>query len=464
MKKVVKDILNKKDLDKNLPVYAEYMCTLYYRFARLRLAMNYYTFFEVLDDTENKEEIKELSDRLNQIIKDGILSDGDRDKFTKDIDDIRKNVIKTMQVLTSYADAFDRYEYVINRVEYNFKDGELPAKYDDGQFTRKIMQYIVADEDSVVINSRISEVIGELPMRMTKQKFFERLNDGLNVYSETDEKSFEDFLYMVRSSAMLDSVADDDDTFENLQSIYVSLKNADYDNIDEKEYNRLRDMITYAAGYIEDRVNIYMLMQQVINDVYAMLCTSPYVKEQGDEEAACKSIIAYINDTFSNGGEAYDEKIENDFISIEGKQEKIHGDYMSYEHVLDELKTTLSEKDVEQSLIDCYNMMYKVQILVSDSLFVEFDGNTLNDKDMTKDYFEKRKNDFMSEVKTFFDNHGRTVNRAVMSAIIASLPVFFNNLQELQDYIYNSLESCRKESEKIACIEIINSFIEEITD
>ena len=62
MKKVVKDILNKKDLDKNLPVYAEYMCTLYYRFARLRLAMNYYTFFEVLDDTENKEEIKELSD------------------------------------------------------------------------------------------------------------------------------------------------------------------------------------------------------------------------------------------------------------------------------------------------------------------------------------------------------------------------------------------------------------------
>ena len=81
-------------------------------------------------------------------------------------------------------------------------------------------------------------------------------------------------------------------------------------------------------------------MQQVINDVYAMLCTSPYVKEQGDEEAACTSIIAYINDTFSNGGEAYDEKIENDFISIEGKQEKIHGDYMSYEHVLDELKTT----------------------------------------------------------------------------------------------------------------------------
>lgn len=41
-----------------------------------------------------------------------------------------------------------------------------------------------------------------------------------------------------------------------------------------------------------------------------------------------------------------------------------------------------------------------------------------------------------------------------MSASIAELPVFFNNISELQDYIYNTLSVCNDKAEKLACIEI----------
>mgnify|MGYP000456010238 CR=1 FL=1 len=48
-----------------------------------------------------------------------------------------------------------------------------------------------------------------------------------------------------------------------------------------------------------------------------------------------------------------------------------------------------------------------------------------------------------------------------MSASIAELPVFFNNISELQDYIYNTLSVCNDKAEKLACIEILNGIMEE---
>ena len=43
-----------------------------------------------------------------------------------------------------------------------------------------------------------------------------------------------------------------------------------------------------------------------------------------------------------------------------------------------------------------------------------------------------------------------------MSSAISELPVFFNNISELQDFIYNTLSICTDKAEKLACIEILN--------
>ena len=61
----------------------------------------------------------------------------------------------------------------------------------------------------------------------------------------------------------------------------------------------------------------------------------------------------------------------------------------------------------------------------------------------------------ISEFDAFFGKHQRKINRAVMAFVIAQLPVFFNNISELQDYIYNSLTNCSDMAEKTACVEIL---------
>ena len=60
----------------------------------------------------------------------------------------------------------------------------------------------------------------------------------------------------------------------------------------------------------------------------------------------------------------------------------------------------------------------------------------------------------------FFKNNNKQLNRAVMALIISKLPVFFNNITEIQDYVYNSLSNCTNKAEKNASIEIVKSLME----
>ena len=54
-----------------------------------------------------------------------------------------------------------------------FREEDYPSGYSDENFTRTIMQFILEDEDNMMINSKIKDVIGQLPVRLTKNKFFE---------------------------------------------------------------------------------------------------------------------------------------------------------------------------------------------------------------------------------------------------------------------------------------------------
>ncbi|HBY72917.1 MAG TPA: hypothetical protein DEG06_11815, partial [Lachnospiraceae bacterium] len=84
------------------------------------------------------------------------------------MDELRKEIMKRMNYLSIYLDIFQIYEYVFNRTEYRFKQDEIMIVEND-DFARKILRYIFDTEDNVVINAKIMETIGQLPVRITKQ-------------------------------------------------------------------------------------------------------------------------------------------------------------------------------------------------------------------------------------------------------------------------------------------------------
>ena len=149
MKFAAKEILNGKNLETNLPKLGTGLMSVYNSYSFIRLAMNYYTYYEMVSESsDNYNILKSLIEKFNDIVKNGGLSPVMGEKqldILCETEKIRNDVINVMKGLTSLADIFNIYEYALNRLEYNFKDGGHILIESDEAFANSIMAYILSD-------------------------------------------------------------------------------------------------------------------------------------------------------------------------------------------------------------------------------------------------------------------------------------------------------------------------------
>jgi hypothetical protein len=350
---------------------------------------------------------------------------------------------------------------VLNRIEYRFKHGHFPEGYKDEDFCRQIMQYIVSDQDNMVINTKITQVIRQLPVRMTKNHFFELVENGLSIYENNGKAGLDDFLYMIRTAATLDQ-PEGMEAYRDLQEIYGHLKQADYTNIDGDTFLKLQNELKYASTFLQEVVDAYVMLTDLVNDVYTILLATPYAMAETQELQACRSIILAVCSNFQSGDlDPLGDVIMDQLIFLEGRQEEIHEQCASMEYMLDDVLNTHGEL-LESLMLDAqYRALSRMMLLQSGSQFVLLDKKITDDAIADADYVAKQVSSLVAEFTQLFQNNHKMVNRAVMAAVLSELPVFFNNLQELQDYIYEALNQCRDEAEKKACIELLQEIMEE---
>lgn len=462
MRTLINEISKGKNINENLVKYAKGFMSINNEYAYVRLAMNYFTYYQMLQESEGVEgtETALVLTDINNVIADLMNSDGtDISKSIEIIENARKQIVDKMQALTCYVDMFNIYEYALNRVEYRFRDDELPANYSDEEFTREIMQYILDDEDSVVINSKICSIIGQLPIRMTKGKFFELLNAGLGVYKGGQKQSVNDFVYMIKTSAMLEKPENMTELYPELEKTFEEFREIDFKNIDSDGFFSVKNQLDIVSGYMENVMNANMMAQELINDLLIVLYTVES-EEKNKVLTACKEIVKEVNILFTDKGNSLDmESIEDMFVMLEGVQEELYQKLSVYdivEQITEEYKDAISENSLDK----VYEVISRLPKLNADSLFAELDSKP-DTEEADEAYVEKIYDVLEKAFVAGFSENQKQVNKAVMSATLAELPVFFNNISELQDYIYNSLEGCSNKAEKLACIEILRSIIEE---
>lgn len=480
MKKFVTELGKNINLEMNLPLYANYLMDLYNKRAAVEFAMDYYTYQGMINDYAVKDAyLDKFTKEFNHIVEkyvNTICVDEMREEGIRKIDLIRNNVYNVVEVLAAYADIFSRYEYVINRCEYVYKETDILAHHNDEEFTRQVMQYIFSDEDNAVINSKICEVIAELPLRLTKNKFFELLSDGMSVYSKTDKKTIDDFVYVLRSSSML-WLPDRLDEYEELYQIYNEIKDIDYTSMEEDMFYEVEAKLKYAAEFIEHETNLFMILQGLINKAYALIIAAPYVDNKVSEVENARYIIENINKSFYNSEYlTLEDDITDRFVFLEGVPETLQNVIQSVEYVLDNVKN--NHLGIVKSIMadTIYQGLFLCEKLLADSLFVDLSesdedgavkdktGEEKNVKDTDKqgneEYLEQEKERMIADLMEFFKSHKKPVNRSVMALILSRLPVFFNNITEVQDYVYNALSNCTNKAEKAASVEIIKSLME----
>ena len=123
IKKLAGDIQRDKDLDKNLQMFMDKMEQQYNYYSAVKLSMNYYTMREMAaetgkaDDTSKKYFV-ELGSILNKCF---IGSDKASEEVLADVRKIREDIEQRMQILTSFTDGYEIYEYILNRLEAGIK-------------------------------------------------------------------------------------------------------------------------------------------------------------------------------------------------------------------------------------------------------------------------------------------------------------------------------------------------------
>lgn len=449
---VAQEISKGRNLNGNLLKYATGMASMYTGLGFMKLSMNYYTVYDMLQEkTSDNPVFDRLLSKTNAVI-DKILSN--EEQGTDAVEAVRNELIQTMEVVTQYVDCLRIYEYVLNRVEHRFSGKQADEEYYGMYLTNDLMHYILADRDNVVINSKISEVVGQLPMRLSRNKLFEYIREAFSLYHGAQKGTIDDFAYALKTTAMLQEVKDFDTLFPEIYDSYQTLANADYAEITESEYTRLKNVMMLATEKMLDCADFFVLLTQIVNDVYTILLMKADTLEDISEVTVAKEIIRTVRAAF--GGTAMlSSEVLGKFEYFEGKQERIFmilskSDF-AVETVLENMQAELAENELQRS----YEALAAVMKLQSGSDFVSLVKDAAAGAVPDDSYADQVCADLIAQLKDSFTDMPQMVRRAVMSAVLSQLPVFFNNTDEICQYINLSLEQCNDAAEKTAVIEVM---------
>lgn len=421
------------------------------RFSFVRLAFNYYALKEYYGDSlEILDGAKIYIEELNRIVMTSIIEEQpDWERSIPLLDSLRDRLIGNMEVLTAYTDHFRIYEYVLNRMEYKLKDEGSYEVEEDALLEKRVADYIFGVKDNIVINSRIQEIVGQLPIRLTKGKFFELLKDGLSIYNGGDRKNLDDLVYMLKTGCSLTKPENMESFYKDIRDSLEALELGNYKDVRGEDFLRLSELMEISCERLNEFSGLYILLQEIVNDVYVILLTKGHVLTEQKEFETCARIIKASVSALSKAEEADEDMLTDWLVTLEGKQEKHYEKYCSWEM-----------KALEEDPKDGDETQRKISLLLSGSHFVDIHDLENSGEAVDGEYMNAVLQDLISEFEKRFSQCSKPVVRSIMAKALSSLPVFFNSRDEISLYVRGSLEGCHEQYEKAAFSDLLYQLME----
>ena len=458
---MIKQLENHQNIEENLPKYAEYMSKHYYEHSLIQLAMNLYTFQErsqeyVSADPYVEKALYAIQKFTGMYVLDKKYENRTADR--KEIHEIRNQITAKMRILTSYTDALQIYEYILNRLEYSYEI--VDEDVDTEAYAKKVFQYLFQDNDKMVVNSRIQMVVAQLPVRITKSRFYEILQESLKIYIGAECSSVDDFANTIRACSGLERPEGFDTEYPVLHETLKALEELDYMNLPKEDWQYYTDKLQEMAGYIENIVTDYLMLEDIVNEVYAVMTACIYVKDETQEMGYATKILECVLEAMANET-PIDEMAEDCFFALEGTPETLSEKLMKGEGLLFDLWSQYQKELESQNLMEEYADLNLVSKLLCNSVFIDLKPDELTPEIADSIYIEQVKKDLVEEFARSFASQNKLINRARMAMVMGNVPVFFNSQQEISDYLNYALEHCNNNSELKAVIAIIDEMMEE---
>lgn len=417
-----------------------------------RLALNYYMYCEERAEREDKDPWNEtFFSEFQKIMKAVLDGEGNLSSLKK----LRETVMEKMEILTAYTDCFQIYEHVLNRLELRYVPMEnKPKLEDDDHFVGEVLTFLASSRDGALMNGRIQMVLEQLPIRFTKSKFFSMVQEGMSVYKGNPKSSLDAMLYVLHTESMVSLPKHMEKDYEKLHELLLFLSNTDYRNLSKEEFSRLSDGLLLASETLMNLSSELLFEMDLLNDLYVIHITGSQTVMDASEKQNLQKLLRTIWESLEKENSfALPEETDEMLIQLEGKQERYYERWLRHELPKEEGM----DEEGKALLKDLNN----VELLLSSSSFVELDKETETDAEVTGPMLEEELQKFFKELETLWQGMQKAVVRAIMARILSNLPLCFNSLSEVEEYMKKSLGSCTDIDEKLSSIELIREIMVE---
>lgn len=439
----------------------------YYKSAIYDLIFNYITFLEMIKDDEVIDKLNKDS-QSNEIItymKSVLEEYTNLSSCQLNIDELMKfrdKIEIQTGVLMAYLDESLLYEYIINRIEGKFINTYIDIE-DDESFAGNIIKFIFEEEDNFIIGEKVKKILSQLPVRITNNKFYEYVEEALNLYKGAYSNDLNNFIELIKQTILPKEVDGYNSSFEYITNLIHILENTDYKNINEKDYENVKSVMVEISETISIITSVYTLITSITNNLIELsLCDKlPMFVNEKD--------LIYANDLLCSISKNIDDFIIDDQLAqqlenVEGIIEDNIYNVDKYnslvQYVINSHMDELSSFDLATS----YENIQKIDYMYgTSSLFVDYNKEiSTNEEDRVDDFtLAKTKKQLIQLIEKSLKNKPRYYKRAVMGQLFDLIPVSFKKPEEIYNYIINSLNQCSDRNEKNASKQLIKEEINE---
>ena len=349
-----------------------------------------------------------------------------------------------MEYFTAVTDRLVAYEYVLNRIELRFSPEEklddfLKSNPEDAFLNRMIM-YLTRGGDKRVFGTRLQSVVGEVPIQITKNKLFERIDHAFSLYLDSDETAIDELIYMLRMvglAAPSDRFSED---YPELAKPLADFEEADLAELSEQEYNVLRDEIYSLSEKLQQVMDEYNGLQRCVNDLLALCVVSRRLP--GDEN------IFEENEEKALKSCASGHFVEEHLVPLEGR---IEGLTVRLERIMSQVEAPDMNLWEEEE----YQDVATLARLLSNSLFADIDPLFVETRQVTRELIREKEEVLFAELSESMKSSPRPVRKAIIAKVLEKLPPFLRNQQEIEEYFRVNLFGCRDKAERCAVMAIL---------
>ena len=454
-----------KDREESLRSYQSLMAAALLNYSTIKLSMNLFTMYEMSEEVSlsSREEIEDYIDRIATAIRELYVEDGNVSEDTISmITEARDKITERMGILTSFTDSLEIYEYIINRKEAEFNEDK--REINTQELAERMYEFVFSGDknDKLLINSRIQEIVAQLPVRMTNARFFDIIGNSMSIYRGGEKSSVDSFKDAIRDASMLGRPEGFTTAFPEVYEIFKDFENTDYKNFTEDDFKKLSDSLMQITDIIQDYVSNFLMISEIINDLLISLYTysfadKSYLKDAFDVSKTILGEIISAEDIY-----AASDNFDSLFAKIEGEQENAYDEVLSLEAGFEELYDSYYEV-YDDEIKNRFDLLYKSDKLTSSSLYMDIDTPrseiTVVSDEADEAYIEKLKSELEAELTEHFKKISRLEKRSIMAKVLSLMPVFFNSPQEIKEYFEFALNSCANKDELVAVNDLFEGML-----